>query len=143
MTGPKGLIAFTGAKAAFFHGGRLLTFLRDDRVDLPWPNMWDLPGGGREGDETAEACLLRELGEEFGLHLTADRLIYRRVWPSMNGGPVPGVFFAGQLTGAEVAEIAFGDEGQRWEMMAVDSFLAHPLTVPALVERVRAVSFAW
>jgi len=139
MTGPDGSIAFIGAKAALFQGGRLLTYLRDVRADLPWSGMWDLPGGGREGEETPEACLLRELEEEFGLKLTVDRLIDRRVWPSMTGGPLPGVFFAGHLTLAEVAGISFGDEGQRWEMMPVGAFLTHPLAVPALVERVRAV----
>ena len=62
MTAPdRGTFDFVGAKAALFCGGRLLTHLRDDRPGLPWPAMWDLPGGGREGAETPEQCLLREL----------------------------------------------------------------------------------
>jgi len=66
---------FVGAKAALICGDRVLTYLRDDKPGLPWRGMWDLPGGGREGDETAEACLLREVEEEFGLRLLPDRLI--------------------------------------------------------------------
>ncbi len=141
MTAPEafsgGVFDFVGAKAAFFCEGRLLTYLRDDMPGLPWPAMWDLPGGGREGDETPEACLLRELEEEFGLRLGVDRLLRRWDLPSITGRPLPGVFFAGQLTAAEVLAIRFGDEGQCWEMMPVAAFLAHPRAIPAMADRVR------
>jgi len=126
---------FTGAKAALLCGGAILTYLRDNRAGLPWPGMWDLPGGGREGDERPEACLLREVEEEFGLRLPADRLIWRRVWPSMRDPLRASVFFAGRISAAEVAAIRFSDEGQRWEMMPLPVFLAHPLGVPELQRR--------
>jgi 8-oxo-dGTP diphosphatase len=138
MTSPEGPLDFTGAKAALLNRGRLLTYLRDDQPGLRWPGMWDLPGGGREGDESPEQCLLREVAEEFGLRLTADRLHDRRVWPAMDGGALPGVFFAGTLTDAEVAAIRFGDEGQAWQMMPVGNYLAHPLAIQALCQRIRA-----
>jgi hypothetical protein len=47
---------FVGCKAALFCGDALLTYLRDDKPGLPWAAKWDLPGGGREGSETPEAC---------------------------------------------------------------------------------------
>lgn len=127
---------FAGCKVALLCGDALLTYLRDDRLDLPWPAMWDLPGGGREGDETPEACLLRELHEEFGLMLTPDRLIWRRVWPSMMDATRASVFFAGRISPAEIAAIRFGDEGQYWQMMPVADYLAHPLAIPELQRRV-------
>ncbi|NPD14224.1 NUDIX domain-containing protein [Xinfangfangia sp. D13-10-4-6] len=140
--------AFTGAKAALFlsdgSGARLLTLQRDVHPGLPWPGHWDLPGGGREGDETAEACLLRELHEEFGLSLSPARLEHRFVFPAMNPGPamsaLPAVFFAGWITEAEIAQIRFGDEGQGWQMMALADYLAHPLAIPALCTRLRHVA---
>ena len=43
---------FTGVKAALLVEQSILVILRDDKPDIPWPNMWELPGGGREGQET-------------------------------------------------------------------------------------------
>ena len=36
---------FTGCKIALFCDDRILTILRDDKENIPWPNMWELPGG--------------------------------------------------------------------------------------------------
>ena len=128
---------FVGAKAALFCGDALLACLRDDRPGLPWPGMWDLPGGGRDGNETAETCLLRELQEEFGLRLPATRLIFRAVFPGLVDPARPAVFFAGHITRAEVAAVRFGAEGQGWALMLIDDFLNHPKAIPGLKARVR------
>jgi 8-oxo-dGTP diphosphatase len=131
---------FIGAKAALFVGTSVLTCQRDDRPGLPWRGLWDLPGGGREGSEAPEDCLLRELREEFGLRLSPDRLIWRRVFPSMLDSTLNSVFFAGFVTKAEVGSIVFGDEGQGWELMGVDGFLSDTKAVPEMQRRVR---IAW
>lgn len=131
---------FVGAKAALFCDGRLLTCLRDDHPGLPWAGLWDLPGGGREDAESPEDCLLRELGEEFGLRLPPSRLIWRRVFPSMLDASRHSVFFGGWLTVDEVASITFGDEGQEWDLMPVAEFLAHMGGVP---EMQRRAGIAW
>ena len=131
---------FIGAKAAFFCGAAVLTYLRDDRSDLPWAGHWDLPGGGREGGESPEACLLRELKEEFGLRLPPERLLWQRVFPSIVDPARQAVFFAGRLLRSEIAAIRFGDEGQGWEMMPITRFLTHPLAVPDLQRR---TGIAW
>ena len=126
---------FVGAKAALFCDGRLLTCLRDNHPGLPWANHWDLPGGGREGAERPEDCLLRELGEEFGLRLPPSRLVWRRVFPSMLDGARLSVFFGGWVTVEEVAAITFGDEGQGWDLMPVTDFLSHRSAVPEMQRR--------
>jgi 8-oxo-dGTP diphosphatase len=127
---------FVGCKAALFCGDALLTYLRDDKPGLPWAAKWDLPGGGREGSETPEACLLREVHEEFGLILAADRLLWRRRWPSMLDASRSSYFFAGRITATEIAAIRFGEEGQYWQMMRVADYLAHPHGIPELQRRV-------
>lgn len=47
---------------------------------------WLLPGGGREGDETEEACVAREMSEETGLTVTVERLLLDE--PTVNPGAV-------------------------------------------------------
>ena len=128
---------FTGAKAALFCGDALLTCLRDARPGLPWPGMWDLPGGGREGGETPETCLLREVEEEFGLRLPPDRLTFRTIQPALLDPRQRAVFFAGHITRDEVSQVRFGNEGQGWALMKVDDFLNHPKAIPGLQSRVR------
>ena len=130
---------FTGAKAALFCGASVLTYLRDEKPGLRWPGLWDLPGGGREGEDGPENCLLRELWEEFGLRLPPDRLVWRREFPSMVETGRVSVFFGGWLSRAEVGQIRFGDEGQGWELMPVEGFLGHPRAVPELQRRTRIV----
>ena len=47
----------------------VLLFLRDDIPTIPFPNMWDVPGGHLEPGETPEACIIREMQEEMELEL--------------------------------------------------------------------------
>jgi 8-oxo-dGTP diphosphatase len=126
---------FSGAKIALLRGGEVLIYLRDDKPTIPFPNQWDLPGGGREGDETPEQCALRELHEEFGLRIDAERIHWARAY----GGPPPGQhvthFFVATLIDGEAEAIVFGDEGQHWRFMPVDEFLAHEGAIEHLRQR--------
>ncbi|MGL4309292.1 MAG: NUDIX hydrolase [Paracoccaceae bacterium] len=126
-----------GAKLALLHEDRVLTYRRDDFATIPFPDHWDLPGGGREGDETARDCALRELAEEFGIHLPPERLLWERAYPSVHVPGRIGVFFAGQINASEIAAIRFGSEGQHWQMMPVVEFLTHTRAVPYLQARLR------
>lgn len=46
--------------------------------------FWLPPGGGREGDETPEECILREVQEETGLTVSVECLLFTT--PDMPGG---------------------------------------------------------
>ncbi|UXU75695.1 MULTISPECIES: NUDIX hydrolase [unclassified Paracoccus (in: a-proteobacteria)] len=108
--------------------------LRDDVPWIPFPGHWDLPGGGAEPGESPIDCALRELHEECGLRLTADRLRGRRFAPPDSPGPVSWMYL-GRLAVHEVAAIRLGDEGQEWQMMPLHQFLSHPRAVPHLKRR--------
>jgi 8-oxo-dGTP diphosphatase len=59
-----------GTSIVFFNKKKqVLLFLRDDNPDIPYPNMWDVPGGHVGADETPEQCIIREMKEEMELDL--------------------------------------------------------------------------
>jgi 8-oxo-dGTP diphosphatase len=51
------------------HKNEILLLLRDNIPTIPYPNMWDLPGGHVEADESPEECIVREMKEEMDLIL--------------------------------------------------------------------------
>lgn len=125
---------FAGAKLALFLGQDLLVIQRDDKPDIPYPGHWDLPGGGREGDESPEVCALRETYEEVGLVLPPELLNWTRVYRRPHGRVW---FFAAHLPSSAAGQIRFGNEGQGWALMAPEAYCEHPLAVPHFAARLR------
>lgn len=130
-------IDFTGCKIALFCGDKLLTILRDDKENIPWPNMWELPGGGREGDESPFECAAREVYEELNIQLSKDDIIWSRLYPSMLYEGRQSVFMVGQLSQDQFDSITFGDEGQGYKLMNIEEFLTSSQVVPQLQGRLR------
>lgn len=131
------LTDFQGCKIALFCGDRILTILRDDKTTIPWPNMWELPGGGREGDESPFECAAREVYEELGIQLTEDCLLWSKVYPSILYEGRQFVFMVGQLSQEQFDSITFGDEGQAYKLMSIEGFLNSKQAVPQLQGRLR------
>lgn len=128
---------FTGCKIALICDGQILTILRDDKEDIPWPNMWELPGGGREGNETSFECVAREVYEELSIQLSKADVIWFQIYPSMLDGNKKSVFLVGRLTQEQFESIIFGDEGQGYKLVSFEEFLTSDRVVPQLQERVR------
>jgi 8-oxo-dGTP diphosphatase len=127
---------FTGCKLAYILDNKLLVYMRDDFAHIPFPGMWDFPGGGKEGDETPEECVLRELFEEFGIALDESRLIYKqRTTNHRNTGY--SFFFVAEGKPEEVDAINFGNEGQYWQLMDIAEFLEHPMAIGRLKSRLQ------
>ncbi len=124
---------FQGAKLALFIGDRLAVIRRDDRPGLAWAGWLDLPGGGREPDEAPETCVIRETQEELGLHLTPDKLVWRRHYAT----PASAWFFAAHLPEDRAAAVVFGDEGQGWYLMPPQAFITSEAAIPHFRDRVR------
>ncbi|WP_313969744.1 NUDIX hydrolase [uncultured Streptococcus sp.] len=128
---------FTGSKIALICGDKVLTILRDDKNDIPCPNMWELPGGGREGDESPFECVAREVYEELGIHLNEDCLLWGKIYPSVIFEGKQSVFMVGQLRQEQFDNITFGDEGQAYQLMNIEEFLSSSQVVPQLQERLK------
>ena len=126
---------FDGAKLALLLDDYLLAILRDDTPGLPYAGYWDLPGGGREGDDGPMECALRECHEELGLHVSDTSVIWRKAFHE--DGCLKW-FFVAKLPPATAAEVVFGDEGQRWSLMSITEFLAHPKAIPSFQNRLHA-----
>ncbi|MBE1285337.1 MAG: NUDIX domain-containing protein [Rhodobacteraceae bacterium] len=126
---------FSGAKLALFLGDDLLVIRRDDKPDIPYPDHWDLPGGGREGQESPEDCVLRETREETGLVLTPRDLIWSTSYLRPRRGAV--WFFTSHQPAGIAADIKFGSEGQGWRLMAPREYVEHPLAVPHFAEQLQ------
>ncbi|MGD9136998.1 MAG: NUDIX hydrolase [Desulfobacterales bacterium] len=59
-----------GASIIFVNeNNQILLFLRDNIPGIPYPNMWDVPGGHVENFESPEQCIVREMKEEMNLTL--------------------------------------------------------------------------
>ncbi len=123
---------FDGAKTILLLGGRLAVIRRDNIAGIAYPGYLDLPGGGREGGESPEACALRELHEELGLRLSPGELAWRRFYDV----PIRAWFFATALPAARAADVMFGDEGQGWFLMPPLDFAASDEAVPHFRPRV-------
>lgn len=128
---------FHGAKVAFFIDDHILVYRRDDRPDIPFPNLLDLPGGGRENGESGAECVARETFEEFGIRIATNQFEHVQTYPNWRGAGEVALFFVCQLSPHVLDNIVFGDEGQGWKTMPVDEFLASDDAVPHLQLRVR------
>lgn len=126
---------FSGTKIALICEAYVVAYLRDEKEGIPFPGMWDLPGGGREGEEDPIECALREVEEEFGLRIPAERVqkLTRYQGPSPSG--MDTYFCLANIEPDEIDQVQFGEEGQRWSMMAIEEFIRHTHAVPHLQER--------
>ena len=128
-------LKFSGCKIALLCEDRLLTILRDDISTIPWPNMLELPGGGREGEETPFECVQREVFEELSLKLEETDIVWAKEYQGMLDPDKTSIFMVGAITQEECASIVFGDEGQAYQMMDVSQFLSDKKVIPQLQDR--------
>ncbi len=68
----------TGAGIIFLNkNNEVLLLLRDDNASIPYPNMWDIPGGKVEQSEITEEAVRREMNEEMGFKNIGDIHLFK------------------------------------------------------------------
>ena len=128
------LTAYSGAKLLLFLGEKLVVVLRDDFPEIPFPGLWDFPGGGREGAESPADCVIRETKEEIGIALARTDLIWSRSFAGAAGSTW---LFAAHLPAGAAANLVLGEEGQKLELMTPARYVDHPKNIPHLADRLR------
>ncbi len=128
---------FMGAKMALILGGRTIVYKRDDIAAIPFPGLWDLPGGGREGAESPLDCAIREVAEEFGLIVDTAAVSFGRAYRDHRYTESFSYFFVAELDESCAGEVRFGDEGECWAIDPISDFLAPTDAVPHLQDRLR------
>ena len=126
---------FSGCKIALICDDKLLTILRDDISTIPWPNMWELPGGGREGEETPFECVQREVFEELGLKLEETAIVWAKEYQGMLVPDETSIFMVGTITQEDFASIVFDDEDQAYQIMEMSRLLSDKKVIPQLQDR--------
>lgn len=116
-------IDFNGSKGFIFIGKKLLVYRRDANV-TNFPLMIDLPGGGKEGDETPFETFAREAKEEFGIEIRKENIVHSKAHQSIVEPWKQSYFFVAKLPQSEEASIVFGSEGTEFYLLEVDYYLS-------------------
>lgn len=127
--------SFVGAKVALLYDGQIITIQRDNKPGLRFAGMWDLPGGGRENNETPVDTAKREVFEELRIILNGEDYIYEKEYPSMTEENSIAYFLAVRVTGRQIEDIVFGDEGQGWKLTTIADLIKDENAVPFLRTR--------
>ena len=82
-------------------------------------------------------CPQREVFEELGLKLEEAAIVWVRHIQGMLDPDKTSILWWGLSLRKDFASIAFGDEGQAYQMMDVSQFLSDEKVVPQLQDRLR------
>lgn len=130
--------------AILAQGQKFLLQHREDRLEISYPGWWSLFGGAREGLETAEQALRREIREELALELPNCRLIMT-CWYDLafEQRLTRKAFFGIELEDAHVKDLVLNEgQGMAWfdihEILAMgERIVPYDLAVIALYDRLR------
>ncbi|QQR51941.1 NUDIX domain-containing protein [bacterium] len=115
--------SFSGAKGLVMIGDKTIVYRRS--ADAPVAqNLLDLPGGGRNDDESPFETYAREVKEEFGLTIKPEDIVYSRRYQGQQNPSFFGYHIVAQLPASAAERIKFGNEGVSYELMTVSQYLA-------------------
>ncbi len=124
----------TGTKGLVYIGDEILVYRRDNNTSL-WPLSIDLPGGGREDDETPFETFGREVYEEFDLTIPKDAIVYTKRYTSTIVEGKFGHFAVAKLGAEQKHHIRLGNEGIEYMIMTLPEYLDSNDAWPIFQER--------
>ena len=99
----------------------MLVYRRDNKTDS-FPLYIDLPGGGRENNESPYETFKREVKEEFGFKITKKDILYAKQYVSAMDASKESYFIVVRLNVTE-KDIVFGDEGLDFFLIETENYL--------------------
>ena len=106
-------------------------------------DTWYIPGGKREGDETDQQALIREVKEELSVDLKPETIQFYGVFEAQAHGKPAGTIvrmtcytsaFEGELICShEIAQLAFFDYSQKGKTSPVDFLIFDDLKKKGLI----------
>jgi 8-oxo-dGTP diphosphatase len=127
---------FHGAKGLVFIGEKILVYRRDGRTtNLPF--YIDLPGGGREDNESPFETFKRETKEEFGVTLEAGDIVYSKQYMSIIDPTMEAYFMVAKPSTITVEDVVPSFEVPEPMMIHIADYLALTDAIPRHVERAK------
>lgn len=126
---------FQGVKVALINNGKVLTILRDNIPNIPYPNMWDLAGGGRENEESPYETMRREVLEELNIDIPKSNVVWVKHYESVTKPGKKSVFMVANISDHQVESIKFEEEGQGYKMVTFQEFLDNKDVIEQLKHR--------
>ena len=128
-------LSFQGVKVALINNGKVLTVLRDNIPNIPYPNMWDLAGGGRENEESPYETMRREVLEELNIDIPESNVVWVKHYESVTKPGKKSVFMVANISDHQIESIKFGEEGQGYKMISFQEFLDNKDVIEQLKHR--------
>lgn len=128
-------LSFQGVKVALINNGKVLTILRDNIPNIPYPNMWDLAGGGRENEESPYETMRREVLEELNIDIPESNVVWVKHYESVTKPGKKSVFMVANISDHQIESIKFGKEGQGYKMVSFQEFLDNKDVIEQLKHR--------
>lgn len=129
-------IEFNGSKGLLYIGDKILTYRRDEKTNNA-PLCIDLPGGGREENESPFDTFQREVKEEFGISIQKEDMYYSSTHKSVIDPNAISFFMIAKPDNIKETDIVFGNEGVEYILMTVDEFIKRQDGIERQQNRVR------
>jgi 8-oxo-dGTP diphosphatase len=128
---------FIGVKIALITDDSVITIQRDNKPGLRYAGMWDLPGGGNEGNESPAECAIREVREELGIDVLPISILLSKQYPALHDDSLIAYFMVAKVAQSDIDAIQFGNEGQGWRLMPFSEFMDRTDVIEPLKERLK------
>jgi len=113
---------FHGVKGIVFIGEKMIVYRRDTNTNS-FPLYIDLPGGGKEKNESPFETFKRELEEEFGIEINKEDVKFSKKYMSVMDSTKESYFIVTKPLEIKENDIIFGNEGLEYFLINPKEYL--------------------